>query len=90
MDALLSAGLSVQTRSQALGLCQVLMDEGVLAHGEILQEVTGGLPFAGCSSVALYAPCGLKGHNEANLLVLKRLSLISSAGGCSGTPQICY
>ncbi|XP_061470528.1 rap guanine nucleotide exchange factor 3 isoform X2 [Rhineura floridana] len=32
VDALLSAGLSVQTRSQALGLCQVLMDEGVLAH----------------------------------------------------------
>uniref|UniRef100_A0A670Z1C9 Rap guanine nucleotide exchange factor 3 n=1 Tax=Pseudonaja textilis TaxID=8673 RepID=A0A670Z1C9_PSETE len=31
-NALLSAGLSVQTRSQALGLCQVLMDEGVLAH----------------------------------------------------------
>ncbi|XP_054859700.1 rap guanine nucleotide exchange factor 3 isoform X2 [Eublepharis macularius] len=32
VDALLSAGLSVQTRSQALGLCQVLMDEGVLSH----------------------------------------------------------
>uniref|UniRef100_A0A8C6VGB1 Rap guanine nucleotide exchange factor 3 n=1 Tax=Naja naja TaxID=35670 RepID=A0A8C6VGB1_NAJNA len=32
VDALLSAGLSVQTRSQALGLCQVLMDEGILAH----------------------------------------------------------
>ncbi|KAL7988094.1 hypothetical protein Chor_007013 [Crotalus horridus] len=32
VDALLSAGLSVQSRSQALGLCQVLMDEGVLAH----------------------------------------------------------
>ncbi|XP_053155561.1 rap guanine nucleotide exchange factor 3 isoform X3 [Hemicordylus capensis] len=32
VDALLSAGLSVQTRSQALGLYQVLMDEGVLAH----------------------------------------------------------
>ncbi|KAM3847065.1 rap guanine nucleotide exchange factor 3 isoform 3-T3 [Vipera latastei] len=32
VDALLSAGLSLQTRSQALGLCQVLMDEGVLAH----------------------------------------------------------
>uniref|UniRef100_A0A8C5WNW9 DEP domain-containing protein n=1 Tax=Laticauda laticaudata TaxID=8630 RepID=A0A8C5WNW9_LATLA len=32
VDALLSAGFSVQTRSQALGLCQVLMDEGVLAH----------------------------------------------------------
>nr|XP_020634675.1 rap guanine nucleotide exchange factor 3 isoform X1 [Pogona vitticeps] len=32
VDALLNAGLSVQTRSQALGLCQVLMDEGVLVH----------------------------------------------------------
>ncbi|XP_008114635.2 rap guanine nucleotide exchange factor 3 isoform X1 [Anolis carolinensis] len=32
VDALLRAGLSVQTRSQALGLCQVLMDEGVLSH----------------------------------------------------------
>ncbi|XP_077185402.1 rap guanine nucleotide exchange factor 3 isoform X2 [Paroedura picta] len=32
VDALLSAGLSVQTRSHALGFCQVLMDEGVLAH----------------------------------------------------------
>ncbi|KAJ7317636.1 hypothetical protein JRQ81_003798 [Phrynocephalus forsythii] len=32
VDVLLNAGLSVQTRSQALGLCQVLMDEGVLVH----------------------------------------------------------
>uniref|UniRef100_A0A8D2J4K2 Rap guanine nucleotide exchange factor 3 n=1 Tax=Varanus komodoensis TaxID=61221 RepID=A0A8D2J4K2_VARKO len=32
VDALLNARLSVLTRSQALGLCQVLMDEGVLAH----------------------------------------------------------
>ncbi|XP_028577037.2 rap guanine nucleotide exchange factor 3 isoform X1 [Podarcis muralis] len=32
VDALLSAEFSVQTRSQALGLCQVLVDEGVLAH----------------------------------------------------------
>ncbi|KFO72688.1 Rap guanine nucleotide exchange factor 4, partial [Cuculus canorus] len=32
VDWLLSAGLSVQTRSQAIGVCQVLLDGGVLTH----------------------------------------------------------
>jgi len=34
VDWLLSAGLAVQTRSQAVGICQVLVDGGVLTHGE--------------------------------------------------------
>lgn len=34
VDWLLSAGLAVQTRSQAIGICQVLVDGGVLTHGE--------------------------------------------------------
>uniref|UniRef100_A0A8D0FW91 Rap guanine nucleotide exchange factor 3 n=1 Tax=Strix occidentalis caurina TaxID=311401 RepID=A0A8D0FW91_STROC len=32
VDWLLSAGLAVQTRSQAVGICQVLVDGGVLTH----------------------------------------------------------
>ncbi|KFV81548.1 Rap guanine nucleotide exchange factor 3, partial [Struthio camelus australis] len=32
VDWLLSAGLSIQTRSQAIGVCQVLVDGGVLTH----------------------------------------------------------
>ncbi|XP_074420969.1 rap guanine nucleotide exchange factor 3 isoform X4 [Larus michahellis] len=32
VDWLLSAGLAVQTRSQAVGVCQVLVDGGVLTH----------------------------------------------------------
>ncbi|KFM04268.1 Rap guanine nucleotide exchange factor 3, partial [Aptenodytes forsteri] len=32
VDWLLSAGLAVQTRSQAIGVCQVLVDGGVLTH----------------------------------------------------------
>ncbi|XP_053907519.1 rap guanine nucleotide exchange factor 3 isoform X2 [Cuculus canorus] len=32
VDWLLSAGLSIQTRSQAIGVCQVLLDGGVLTH----------------------------------------------------------
>uniref|UniRef100_A0A672UAE2 Rap guanine nucleotide exchange factor 3 n=1 Tax=Strigops habroptila TaxID=2489341 RepID=A0A672UAE2_STRHB len=32
VDWLLSAGLAVQTRSQAIGICQVLVDGGVLTH----------------------------------------------------------
>lgn len=34
VDWLLGAGLAVQTRSQAVGICQVLVDGGVLTHGE--------------------------------------------------------
>lgn len=34
VDWLLSAGLAIQTRSQAVGVCQVLVDGGVLTHGE--------------------------------------------------------
>lgn len=34
VDWLLSAGLAVQTRSQAVGICQVLVDGGILTHGE--------------------------------------------------------
>lgn len=34
MDWLLSAGVAVQTRSQAVGIGQVLVDGGVLTHGE--------------------------------------------------------
>ncbi|XP_065510642.1 rap guanine nucleotide exchange factor 3 isoform X1 [Caloenas nicobarica] len=32
VDWLLSAGLAVQTRSQAVGICQVLVDGGILTH----------------------------------------------------------
>ncbi|XP_068265888.1 rap guanine nucleotide exchange factor 3 isoform X3 [Nyctibius grandis] len=32
VDGLLGAGLAVQTRSQAVGVCQVLVDGGVLTH----------------------------------------------------------
>ncbi|XP_043362201.1 rap guanine nucleotide exchange factor 3 isoform X3 [Dermochelys coriacea] len=32
IDRLLSAGLSIQTRGQAIGVCQVLVDGGVLTH----------------------------------------------------------
>ncbi|KAM6395085.1 rap guanine nucleotide exchange factor 3 isoform 2-T2 [Rhynochetos jubatus] len=32
VDGVLSAGLAVQTRSQAVGICQVLVDGGVLTH----------------------------------------------------------
>ncbi|KAH1176441.1 hypothetical protein KIL84_021175 [Mauremys mutica] len=32
VDWLLSAGLSIQTRGQAIGVCQVLVDGGVLTH----------------------------------------------------------
>ncbi|XP_055648249.1 rap guanine nucleotide exchange factor 3 isoform X2 [Falco biarmicus] len=32
VDWLLSAGLTIQTRSQAIGICQVLVDGGVLTH----------------------------------------------------------
>lgn len=34
VDWLLGAGLAVQTRSQAVGICQVLVDGGILTHGE--------------------------------------------------------
>lgn len=56
---LLSAGLSVQTRSQALGLCQVLMDEGVLAHGEIIATVVK------MCQAAVYSAPGLHGSGCA-------------------------
>uniref|UniRef100_A0A8C8Z4D1 Rap guanine nucleotide exchange factor 3 n=1 Tax=Prolemur simus TaxID=1328070 RepID=A0A8C8Z4D1_PROSS len=34
VDAILALGLGVHSRSQAVGICQVLLDEGALCHGE--------------------------------------------------------
>lgn len=34
MDGILALGLGVHSRSQAVGICQVLLDEGALCHGE--------------------------------------------------------
>lgn len=42
VDWLLSAGVAVQTRSQAVGIGQVLVDGGVLTHGESAGGALGG------------------------------------------------
>lgn len=34
VDGILTLGLAVHSRSQAVGICQVLLDEGALYHGE--------------------------------------------------------
>lgn len=33
VDGILALGLAVHSRSQAVGVCQVLLDEGALCHG---------------------------------------------------------
>lgn len=43
VDGILALGLGVHSRSQAVGICQVLLDEGALCHGELSSDWALGL-----------------------------------------------
>jgi len=53
---MLNAELGIQTRSQAIGVGQVLVDGGVLTHGEGVPEGSPGHPWVHSPAHVLFPP----------------------------------